>query len=119
MLKVKNMKSHAGNDVPNQFIITANNVSVIFDTKQDFCNDTEYKCADGKYQYEISSCSVFQSYNALVCIRDYVGRIFIDERYYQYSKTTSKYLSQFLGMDSKEIAKAIKDGKIYLCEIFQ
>ena len=119
MNKVKNFVSDKGNPIANQFKIESNHIDVIFDNKQTFYSDTEYKCDNGKYQYTISSGTVFQSYASLVAVIDYAGRKFIDNRFYKDSKTTNKYLSMFFGMDSKEIAKGIESGDIVLCEIYQ
>lgn len=53
------------------------------------------------------------SYNK--CIATYKdGILILDKKYYAYSNTTSKHLSQFCGMNSKERAKGIKDGSILL-----
>lgn len=121
-MKVSNLKSPKGNDAPNQFLIeNVYRVSIIFNEPQNdlLNNNNLYKTKDNKYQYTISSGFLFQSYESLVCFIDYAGRMFIDERYYKYSKTTSKYLSIFLKRTSKEIEKEIKEGKIRLCEIEQ
>ena len=70
-MKVENMISPKGNKVPNQFII-------------------EHK---GK--------EYFQSYNSLIAVKDYTKegkvRITLDEYYWNYSVTTSKYRNEFLG----------------------
>lgn len=83
-MKVSNMVSKNGNKVANQFII---------------------RNGDNTF---------FQSYSSIVAMVSNNGYILIDERFYKCSKTTSKYLSMVLGMDSKEIATAIKAGKISL-----
>ena len=57
----------------------------------------------------------FQSYKTIIAKR-YVetGTIKLDENYWDYSVTTSRYRNQFLGMDTKEIKAAIKSGMIEL-----
>ena len=82
-MRVENMVSNRGNYVPNQFIITDD---------------------DGR--------EIFQSYETTIAIKDN-GKIILDSDALDYSKTTSKYLYLFLGMNRKEI---IKDKNItYEC----
>lgn len=72
-MKVENMVSNRGSYVPNQFIIT----------------DDEGR-------------EIFQSYETIIAIKDN-GKIILDSDALDYSKTTSKYLYLFLGMNRKEI----------------
>ena len=72
-IKVKNMTSNAGNDVPNQFIITT---------------------PEGRY---------FQSYNSMIAFKPFGdGKIQLDESTWNYSNTTSKYRRDFLNGESIE-----------------
>lgn len=97
---VSNMVSSKGNDVPNQFII---------------------ENEDGKY---------FQSYKSMIafvpkvyplydntCEQPTDTSIVLDEYYWNYSRTTSKYLSLFLGSSTTEIKKAIKEGRYTLANL--
>lgn len=60
----------------------------------------------------------FQSYNYLIVKRDWEGKIYLDEKYYNYSVTTSKYRNQFLGMkNSKEVENKIKTGMYTLTNL--
>ena len=53
----------------------------------------------------------FQSYNSIIA--EIVGsNIYVDPVYYNYSKTTSKYLYRFLNLNKKEIESYLKSGKI-------
>lgn len=52
----------------------------------------------------------FQSYDSIIAIKKNDGSIVLDERYWDYSKTTGKYRNQFLNEDKKETEKKIKDG---------
>ena len=84
-LKVKNMISDKGNFIPNQFII---------------------KIKDSYY---------FQSYETIICKSDYYGtKITLDKGALNYSRTTSKYLYKFLGLNRKEIEQRIKNKTIKL-----
>ena len=76
-MKIKNMYSKSGNQVPNQFIIEN--------------GETEY----------------FQSYDSII-VKKENGKIYLDERYWDYSVTTGKYRNQFLGENKTEIEKKIK-----------
>jgi len=121
-MRVENMVGKTGKPVANQFVIKAYRLPVYFEKKQadlfGACNYSHYNQNFG-HCYSISSGTLFQSYESTVAFIDYVGRLFIDHRYYKYSKTTSKYLSQFFGMTSKQIEQGIKSGDIRLCEIWQ
>jgi hypothetical protein len=95
MLRVKNMLSDKGNYIANQFMI----------------NNTL-----DENNYTI----FFQSYNSIIAERIVLnGKEFInlDEKYWNYSRTTSKYRSQFLGESTKETEKKIKDGTYQLTNL--
>tara|TARA_R100001015_G_C4628978_1_gene189458 strand:- start:1034 stop:1315 length:282 start_codon:yes stop_codon:yes gene_type:complete len=87
-VEVKNMSSDKGNRVPNQFIIYTN----------------------GDYY--------FQSYQTIIAKVNkrtmYNDGIILDYEALNYSRTTSRYLYKFLGMDRKEIQRRIKGGWIKL-----
>jgi len=79
-IKVKNMVSNNGTDIPNQFII---------------------KTDKGTY---------FQSYSSIIVFIDNNNKIYLDENYWDYSKTTGKYRNIFLGESKKETVNKIKSG---------
>lgn len=79
-IKVENMQSPNGNDVPNQFVIQTD---------------------DGIY---------FQSYNSIIAFKPYGEKTILDSYYWDYSVTTGKYRNQFLNENKKETEKKIKDG---------
>ena len=86
--KVKNMVSSQGNKVPNQYII-----------------DTSGK-------------EIFQSYKTIIAMKDYQnGKIYLDERKWNYSTTTSKYRNIFLGESSKETLKKIQNKEYILTNL--
>tara|TARA_B100000161_G_C33535719_1_gene408238 strand:- start:619 stop:924 length:306 start_codon:yes stop_codon:yes gene_type:complete len=93
-MKVRNITSNNGNKIANQFIITDNHK---------MGNKIEY----------------FQSYNSIIVKRIYdniganVVETFLDQDYWDYSTTTSKYRNIFLGEKKKETEKKIKEG-IYI-----
>lgn len=95
MTKVQNMTSPRGTKVANQFIITTD---------------------DGE---------AFQSYNSVIVFRPF-GRtgdeatdapILVDANYWNYSRTTSKYRSMFLGETTKDTQKKIDCGIYHLTNL--
>lgn len=86
-IKVENMQSSKGNDVPNQFIITTN---------------------EGTY---------FQSYDSIIAVKDHKGNITLDKQYWDYSITTGKYRNQFLGENKAATEKKIKSGEYKLANL--
>jgi hypothetical protein len=59
----------------------------------------------------------FQSYETTIAHHHHNGVIVLDVNALNYSKTTSKHLFIFLGMDRKEIERQIKDGVITLQDL--
>jgi hypothetical protein len=64
-----------------------------------------------QFVIETGSKIYFQSYNSIIAEID-GGQIYVDPVYYNYSKTTSKYLYRFLNLNKKEIESYLKTGKI-------
>lgn len=70
-------------------------------------------------QFEISINSVgtyFQSYNTIIAVKTLNG-VMLDANSWNYSRTTSKYRSQFLGESTKETEAKIKSGEYKLEEL--
>lgn len=87
-LKVKNFISpRSGREIANKFLIETN---------------------DGTF---------FQSYNVIVAQEVWNRDVVIDPEYLDYSKTTNKYLYEFLNMGRKEINEGIKSGTIQLIKL--
>ena len=89
-MRVRNMLSNKGNIVPNQFIIT-----------------------------DDQGITFFQSYKSIIAKVEsgFNGQVFLDEYYWDYSTTTSRYRNSFLNMSTKEIRAKIKDGSIKLVNL--
>jgi hypothetical protein len=91
-MKVENITSNNGNKIANQFIITDE---------------------DNGHTY-------FQSYNSII-VKKYVGQTqqhtFLDQKYWNYSKTTGKYRNIFLGETITETKKKIKSGEYILTDL--
>ena len=82
---IENMRSIKGNPVPNQY--------------------TAAMYHNGKlHQW-------FKSYNTIICLK--AGSMVYLDPTYDCSRTTMRYLTQFLQTDMKTIRKKIKDG-IYI-----
>lgn len=86
-LKISNMTSSQGNDVPNQFIV------------MDWENGKEY----------------FQSYSSMIAVKDRnSGTVTLDSKYWDWNKTTGKYRNQFLGETKAETQRKIDSGEYKL-----
>jgi len=86
-MRVENMASSRGNLVPNQFII------------------------------ETDKGTYFQSYNTVIAFKSYEGKIQLDMNSWDCSVTTTRYRNQFLGENTKETRKHIKDGDYELVDL--
>lgn len=100
MAKVQNMTSgRSGREVANQFIITE---------KGEGWNGNFIKK------------ETFQSYDSIIAVvitwndREDVE---LDEHYWDYSTTTSKYRNQFLGESKQETQRKINDGTYKLVNL--
>jgi len=102
-MKVQNMQSSRGNDVPNQFIITGyKNFGIAGEPMV----TTRYKA--------------FQSYDSLIAEIDYrdgVKNVSLDRNTWDYSRTTGKYRNQFLGETKAETQKKIDSGEYILTDL--
>jgi len=88
MIKVRNITNANGNTVANQFEIV-----------------------------DVDNATLFQSYNTLIAeVRDSDGQVYLDEYYWDYSRTTMRHLYNFLrgfgygGLNAKIVRQHIKDG---------
>ena len=67
---------------------------------------------------DVDNATFFQSYSTLIAeVRDSDGQVYLDEYYWDYSRTTMRHLYNFLrqwgyeGLNSKIVRQFIKDGK--------
>ena len=69
-------------------------------------------------QFEITNgdARVFQSYNSTI-VKVERGITYLDEKYWNYSVTTSRYRNQFLGLTTKETEQKIKSGELILTNL--
>ena len=86
---ISNMISNHGRKVPNQFVITCDN-----------------------------SDAYFQSYSSIIARRvDATDTIELDVNFWNYSKTTSKYLARFLGVLNREVKQKVQSGEYKLVNL--
>jgi len=89
-IKVENIKSEKGKEIPNQIII---------------------------HDYE-KGYTYFQSYKSVIVKYDSINHItYLDREKWSYSRTTSKYRNMFLGETTKDIKKKIKSGDYILIDL--
>jgi hypothetical protein len=81
------LSERSGKAVPNQFVIT-----------------------------DRDGAEFFQSYDTIIVARRN-GKIYLDEVYYNYSITTSKYRNQYLGCTTAELNERIKSGEYTLTNL--
>jgi len=86
-VKVRNLMSKSGREVPNQFEIWT------------------------------GGCRYFQSYNSIIVKIDNSGQVYLDSYYWNYSSTTSKYRNQFLYEDTATTKAKIKSGEYILTDL--
>lgn len=92
-ISVRNMPSYkgTGNEVANQFVITA---------------ETKNGCV-----------RVFQSYDTVIAVKDENGKITLDKNNWDYSQTTSHYRNQFLRENTTETRRKIEQGIYQLANL--
>lgn len=77
-------------------------------TYNQVANQFEIITPEGKY---------FQSYSSVIVFKANDGTITLDEKYYNYSRTTIKYRNQFLNETSKEVQQKIDNGEYKLVNL--
>lgn len=72
--------------------------------------------AVNQFELQDNNTRVFQSYNSTI-VKIENGKVFLDERYWNYSKTTSKHRKIFLNETTKETLAKIKSGEYTLTNL--
>lgn len=67
------------------------------------------------YTIHCDSGVAFQSYDSIVAFRDTNGKIYLGSDW-DYSRTTMKYLGQWLGQNTAETRKDLASGRFVLDE---
>ena len=86
-VKINNMRGNNGKEIVNQFEITTD------------------------------KGVVFQSYNSIIAVIFKNGSVLLDEKYWDYSQTTSTYRNLFLMEDTKTTKSKITSGKYLLTNL--
>jgi len=94
-MRVQQFMSEYNNPIPNQFMI----------------GGTEW--IDGQEHHGVT----FQSYDAKIAFRDNDGKVWLDEKYWTYSRTTSKWRNRFLNSTTKDTLAKIKSGEYTLANL--
>lgn len=68
----------------------------------------------GKKNMYISTCgNILKSYDRIIAVKK-GGEIYLNADYYDYSKTTATHRNLFLGVDSNQFNKNLKEGRYKL-----
>ena len=59
----------------------------------------------------------FQSYRSIIAFKPYDGKTQLDEYYWDYSRTTSRYRNEFLNEYTEETRHKIKEGEYILTNL--
>lgn len=108
-IKVENMQSSRGNDIPNQFVITTDEGRYF----QSYNSVIAFK----PYNKEEAFYKMFAGYSlADLSLNEYPS-VYLDEKDWDYSKTTGKYRNLFLNEGIAETRKAILNGQYKLVDL--
>jgi len=69
-----------------------------------------------QFEINFNDVSIFQSYDSIITKIE-KGITYLDEKYWNYSKTTSKYRSIFLRESTKETQRKIDSGEYILTDL--
>jgi hypothetical protein len=74
---------------------------------------------NAKNQFRITAENgvYFQSYDSIIVFIDNNGKVFLDSKLWNFSKTTAKYRNEFLGETTKETEKKINSGEYTLTDL--
>ncbi len=104
-MKVENMTSNKGNDVPNQFVLSGAVLQLPADTY---------------------TGTAFQSYDTIIAMiathcgnTSNISKVFLDADSWDCSVTTGKYRNQFLGESIADTRKKIASGEYSLVDLNQ
>lgn len=100
-MEVRNIKGRTGRAVANQFII--NGIS-----PESFSIGVKHEPGIQGY--------AFQSYSSVIVFL-YRGKVYLDVRKWDYSRTTGRYRNKFLGETKKETQAKIDSGEYILTNL--
>ena len=70
-----------------------------------------------QYKIHTKEGIFFQSYDKLIALKRSDGKIILDKKYKNYSRTTMKYLKRFLMKSPDMIKEGIRNGEIILTDL--
>ena len=77
------------------------------------CSPSSGREIANQFEIRTNKGSIFQSYESLCALWNDSNKKIINERYYKYSSTTSKYMAVFFNCDNaKEMHQMVKNGSI-------
>jgi hypothetical protein len=88
-IRVETMQSPTGGDVPNQVILSTRD----------------------------NGLRLFKSYGRSIALEEDGKPTLLDERYYDYSRTTAKYRNAFLNDTTDGVKRGIKSGEYILTDL--
>lgn len=83
---------------------------------RNFWSDRSGREVANQFIIETPDGIYFQSYGSII-VFSAKGKIFLDSRYWDYSKTTGKYRNRFLGETKRETEAKIKSGEYTLTDL--
>jgi hypothetical protein len=69
-----------------------------------------------QFEIQTPTATYFQSYNSII-VKKEGGITYLDENYWNYSRTTSKYRNLFLGETTKQTQQKIDSGVYILTDL--
>ena len=103
-MKVRNMtSSNSGREIANQFIITDDNSMYFQSYNSIIAKKGALTIEEARKNPKIKDWKAYSTY--------------LDEYYWDYSRTTGKYRNQFLGETKKETEKKIASGEYKLVNL--
>jgi len=76
---------------------------------RNMCSESTNREVPNQFIISTPKKKIFQSYGRTICVIT-KGKVYLDKRYWDYSKTTGKYRNQFLRESISETRMKIKDG---------
>ncbi len=70
-----------------------------------------------QYQFLHEGCEYFQSYDKVVAKIDQNFNVFLDEKFWDASKTTAKYRNMFLNKSTSVIKEEVHNGQIKMVNL--
>ena len=76
-----------------------------------------YKPVANQFEIYTPKGVYFQSYHSIIAFKPHNGKTQLDEHYWDYSRTTSKYRNEFLRETTQETMHKIKEGEYKLVNL--